>query len=302
MDSRQFINSKDLKSAKNTSPGRNGKSKPSAETPTIADNKKNSDNYYMLRLKEIEAHNIQLEELVQKQKRELTEIITTHNKFISILAHDLRSPFSSILAALDILTKNIKEYDILVVERYIKIATNSANNTLSLLDNLLVWIISQHQGDNFNPVKIDLHNLLLEEIENLTSTADQKHISLVQNIAEDLKITADRQMVKTILRNLINNAIKYTHNFGLITISAMENNQYVEIAIEDNGIGISFEAQKELFKIDSFQSTIGTKNERGTGLGLIICKDFVDKHGGNIWIESEPGKGSEFKFTLPHYI
>jgi signal transduction histidine kinase len=302
MDSRQFLNSKNLKHVRNTPHGRNGKIKPPAETSTIAENKKNSDNYYILRLKEIEAHNKQLEELTQKQKKELTDIITTHNKFISILAHDLRSPFGSILAVLELIAKNLKEFDLSEAERYIKIAKNSANNTLSLLDNLLVWIISQHQGDNFNPVKIDLHNLLLEEIENLTSIADQKQISLVQNIAKDLKITADLQMVKTILRNLITNAIKYTHNYGVITISAMENNQYVEIAIEDNGIGISFEAQKDLFKIDSFQSTIGTNSERGTGLGLLICKDFIEKHGGNIWIESEPGKGSEFKFTLPHYI
>lgn len=302
MDSKEFNNAKNFKPAKNATHGKNGKSKPSDQTTIIVDNKKISDNYFMQKLKETEAHSLHLEMLIQQQKKELTDIITTNNKFISILAHDLRSPFNSILGVLQLVKENLKTYNVSEIERYISIATSSANNTLNLLDNLLVWIVSQHQGENFNPVKIDLHNLLLEEIENLKVSANQKQIKLIESVAPDLYVTADLQMVKTIIRNLITNAIKFTANFGRITVNAIENNKYVEIAIEDNGIGISFEAQKELFKIDSFHSTIGTKNERGGGLGLLICKDFVEMHGGKIWIESEPGKGSEFKFTLPHYI
>ena len=109
-------------------------------------------------------------------------------------------------------------------------------------------------------------------------------------------------MVKTILRNLIGNAIKYTNTDGEITISALESDQFVEIAIKDNGVGISPEAQSELFKINSFNSTAGTDNEQGTGLGLLLCKEFIEMHGGNIQVESVPSEGSEFKFTLPHYI
>jgi signal transduction histidine kinase len=109
-------------------------------------------------------------------------------------------------------------------------------------------------------------------------------------------------MVKTILRNLIGNAIKYTNNGGEITISATEGKRFIEIVVKDNGIGISPEAQRRLYKIHSFHSTTGTNNEKGTGLGLILCREFIEMHGGNIRIESEPGKGSKFKFTLPHYI
>ena len=109
-------------------------------------------------------------------------------------------------------------------------------------------------------------------------------------------------MVKTILRNLISNAIKYTNIGGEIMVSASENKQFVEISIKDNGVGISSMNQKELFKINSFHSTTGTNNERGTGLGLILCKEFVEMHGGKILVESEQGKGCEFRFTLPHYI
>jgi signal transduction histidine kinase len=109
-------------------------------------------------------------------------------------------------------------------------------------------------------------------------------------------------MVKTVLRNLISNAIKYTNSGGVITLSARKTDPFVEISVKDNGVGISAMLQRTLFKIDGYQSTAGTQNEKGTGLGLLLCKEFIETHGGNIWAESIPGKGSEFKFTLPHYI
>jgi signal transduction histidine kinase len=117
-----------------------------------------------------------------------------------------------------------------------------------------------------------------------------------------MNVAADLQMVKTILRNLISNAIKYTNINGEIIINACELKKYVEVTVKDNGVGISVENQRKLFQIDSFHSTPGTKDEKGTGLGLLLCKEFVELHGGNIRIESEPGKGSRFAFTLPHYI
>jgi signal transduction histidine kinase len=250
-------------------------------------------------MKELNAY---LEKLVEQQTMELTEVVATNTKFISIIAHDLRSPFNSILGALELLKEKLDQYNINDIEKYINLASNSANRTLNLLEGLLAWTISQNKEKSFNPVKINLHELLLYEIESINPLATQKQITLNHSIAPYLNVSADLQMVKTILRNLISNAIKYTNTGGEISVSASESKQFVEITIKDNGIGISNKAQRELFKMDAFHSTAGTNNEQGSGLGLLLCKEFVEMHGGNIWIESEPGKGCEFKFTLPHYI
>jgi signal transduction histidine kinase len=256
----------------------------------------------LLRLREMEELNTGLELLVEQRTSKLVEIVSTNAKFLSIIAHDLRNPFSSILGILELLKMSLKELDKNEIEKYVEIIYNSANNTLTLLDNLLVWAVSQNKEKNFRPIKINLYELLREEIENLKTLASQKQITLRHSVKPDLNVTADIQMVKTILRNLISNAIKYTNVNGEIIIDANEVNQYIEIAIKDNGIGISAEDQRKLFKIDAFHSTPGTHDERGTGLGLLLCKEFVELHGGNIRIESEAGKGSIFAFTLPHYI
>jgi signal transduction histidine kinase len=143
---------------------------------------------------------------------------------------------------------------------------------------------------------------LVSELKNINFSANQKQITLKHSVPPNLNVTADMEMIKTILRNLINNAIKFSHSRGEITISATESDQYVEISVRDTEIGISRERQRKLFKMDSFRSKSGTDNEIGTGLGLLLCKEFVEMHGGHICVESEPGKGSEFKFTLPHYL
>ncbi|MDO9255356.1 MAG: HAMP domain-containing sensor histidine kinase, partial [Bacteroidales bacterium] len=151
-------------------------------------------------------------------------------------------------------------------------------------------------------VKIDLHDVILSEIENFNTSATQKLITLNHSITPALYATADLQMVKTILRNLINNAIKYSYLGGEITITASKKVKFIEIDVIDNGVGISQNAQRELFQQNELHSTRGTRNEYGTGLGLMICKEFVEMHGGIIWIESESGKGTKIRFTLPHYI
>ena len=261
-----------------------------------------SEKKLISRLKEMEDLNTSLELLVEQRTSKLVEIVSTNAKFLSIIAHDLRSPFSSIIGILELLKMSLKEFNKTEIEEYVNIVYSSANNTLTLLDNLLVWAVSQNKEKNFKPIKINLYELLREEIENLKTLASQKHISMSHTIKPDLNVTADIQMVKTILRNLISNAIKYTNINGEIVIDASEVKQYVEVAIKDNGIGMSKEDQKKLFKIDSFHSTPGTLDEKGTGLGLLLCKEFVELHGGNIHIESERGKGSRFTFTLPHYI
>jgi signal transduction histidine kinase len=271
-------------------------------TTTIADTEEMTESMLRLQLKKLEETNVQLSEVIKADSEKLKEIITKNNKFTSILAHDLRSPFNSILGFLGLIKDNLNNYDKNKIEEYVNIVYDSAQNTLTLLNNLLVWTFSQNGEKCFNPVKVDLAKLLLEEIAELKISAKQKQIKLNYTLAANLKVKADIQMLRTILRNLINNAIKYTNPGGEVHISALENNNHVEIAVEDNGVGISFEDQEKLFKTEYFHSTVGTNNEKGTGLGLLLCKEFVETHGGKIQSRSEPGKGSELKFTIPQYI
>jgi len=266
----------------------------------IADNNA-SENHVILKLQELEERNAYLESLVNLRTKELSDVVATNAKFISIIAHDLRNPFSSIIGILQMLKEDLNDINVTEIEKYINIASNSANSTLILLDNLLAWTISQNT-EKFNPIKINLRELLTFELNSFTSSATRKQVSMHQSISPYLNVSADLQMVKSILKNLISNAIKYSNIGGEITISASENKQFVEIIIKDNGIGISYDIRRNLFKIDAFHSTIGTDNEQGTGIGLMLCKGFIEIHGGNMQIESEPGEGSEFKFTLPHYL
>ena len=271
--------------------------------PNTKSDKRSFDEKQLLhRLKEMEELNNSLQSIVERRTAKLVEIVSTNAKFLSIIAHDLRSPFSSIIGILELLKMSLKDFNKDQIEEYVNIVYNSANNTLVLLDNLLVWAVSQNKEKNFRPVKINLYELLREEIENLKTLASQKQIMLKHSVNHDLNVTADLQMVKTIIRNLISNAIKYTNVNGEITINATELNKYVEVAINDNGVGISTENQKKLFQIDKIHTTPGTHAEKGTGLGLLLCKEFVELHGGKLRIDSETGKGSRFAFTLPQYI
>jgi signal transduction histidine kinase len=260
-----------------------------------------AEKHYILRLQEMAELNIHLEHLVEQKTEELAEVVASNTKFIAIIAHDLRGPFTSILGVLELLKMNLNDYNITKIEQFINIAADSANNTLALLESLLSWTISQNKEKSFNPVKINLYELLQDEIACFKIPATQKQLTLHHSIKPDINVSADLQMVKTIFRNLISNAIKYT-NVGDITISALEHKQIVEIVVKDNGVGMLPEVQSKLFKNEKLSSTLGTNNVQGAGLGLLICKEFVEMHGGIIQFESEPGIGSEFKFTLPHYI
>ncbi len=251
------------------------------------------------RLQLMEEINAEMKNRLGEQSEKLAEVVATNSKFLSIIAHDLRSPFTSIISVLELLRESYFEYNLKDVEKYIRMATKSANGTLTLLDNLLSWTFAQNKAAFSNPVKINLFKLVQEEIENSADTAMHKLIQINQSIPENLNIFADLLMVKTIFRNLINNAIKFSYIGGEITVYASEGVPFVEITIEDHGIGISGKAQRELFENNALYSTRGTNNEFGTGLGLVICKEFIEKHGGNILIDSLQGKGTKIKFTLP---
>lgn len=246
-------------------------------------------------VKRISKKNIRLQQLVEQQKQELSEMAETNAKFLLIIGHDLRNPLSAVLGVLNLL-QHSEDTDI---QEYIDMASNSAKRTLNLLNNLVIWASSQSEKKNFKPVEIDLNKLLIDELANASESADQKQITLEHICLPLISVTADLEMIKTILRNLVSNAIKYTHPGGRVTIQVTPANRSVDISIEDTGIGMSRRVYKNLMKKDAFFSTSGTKNEKGTGLGLLICKEFVEIHGGRISVKSKPGQGSKIQFTLP---
>lgn len=252
-----------------------------------------------IRLLEMEKLNKQLEELVSSQNKKLTEAKATNSRFMSIIAHDLRSPLSSTIGVLELLKESLKDYRKHDLEEYVNIAYDSSYNTLNLLDSLLEWAISQGKQESFNPVLLNMHKLFADEIMNINTAAEQKNITIRLFVPDDLTVVADSQMVRTVFRNLVSNSIKYTNSGGEIVISVSLNNRLAEVSVKDNGVGMSLKVLQNLFKIDSFHSMVGTNNENGTGLGLILCKEFIELHGGKITIDSEPGKGCETRFTLP---
>lgn len=220
------------------------------------------------------------------------------DKFFSIIAHDLRSPFTSILGLTDILLAELKNFDPEIIEEYIHDIQNSTSQTLRLLENLLEWARMQQGRMEFNPTELKLGHLSAEIMDLYQDNAIQKNISLINHI-KDEKVIGDKNMIRTLLRNLVSNAIKFTPNGGRIELMAETGISETIIAVKDNGTGIRKSDMEKLFSITSNYSTTGTNNEEGTGLGLILCREFVEKHHGRIWVESEFGKGSVFKFSLP---
>ena len=240
----------------------------------------------------------QKEELLEMNNK-LYELNASKDKFFSIIAHDLKNPFNTILGLSELLKDETKSGNLETIDEYSGMIYNSAAQTLRLLENLLEWANSQRGKISFNPIPIKLKELFNEEFSVLNDMARGKNIELKSSLFDNLTIIADKNMIKTILRNLISNAIKFTHKNGKVGVKAMAINNQVEISVSDSGIGMTKETIAKLFRIDANQSTPGTENEKGTGLGLVLCKEFIEKHGGKIWVESESGKGSTFKFSIP---
>jgi PAS domain S-box-containing protein len=241
---------------------------------------------------------------ITKQKEneiQLKNLITTKDKIFSIIAHDLRSPFNGILGFSELLSENMRDFEIEESEKYVEIINTSAKNTLILLDNLLNWAKFQTGQIAFNPKKILISKVVKEIIEASNSIAKIKNITINYNQVEDIKVFTDENMLTVVLRNLLSNAIKFTRHGGNITISTIlnENENEIEITISDNGIGMKAETLNNLFDSTIKNTSLGTANEKGSGLGLILCKEFIEMQGGKIWAESEEGKGSHFKFTTP---
>jgi signal transduction histidine kinase len=236
---------------------------------------------------------------VNKSLEQSIQLNADKNLFISILAHDLRSPFNALLGLSELLLENIQKYDIEEIEKSIILINKSSQNTFELLEDLLKWAGMQSGKLPFNPQKVSFGNVCKEIREILRLYAQAKKIAIYCFDVDNMNIMADIDMLKAIFRNLISNAIKFTNDSGQIDIYAERNQTDVTITISDNGIGIKPENISKLFNISQIHSTTGTAKETGSGLGLVICKEFVERHGGKIWVESEYGKGSNFKFTLP---
>ncbi len=240
-----------------------------------------------------------MEAEVKYKNEELQKLNASKDKFFSIIAHDLKSPFNSILGFSQILEEQMKEKDYTAIEKYSKIINDSSLRAMNLLANLMEWSRSQTGRMEFKLEFCDMAVLIQEVILLLNASALQKSITIDQNLPLTIRLFADKAMMSTVIRNLVSNAIKFTIPGGRITIS-MEQTQMEHIFIvQDTGVGISKSGMEKLFRIEESFSTPGTQKEKGTGLGLILCKDFVEMHGGKIWVESEPGIGSVFKFSVP---
>ncbi len=235
---------------------------------------------------------------LRKYAEELRKLNADKDLFISILAHDLSNHFNSIIAFLDILKNNFRKFTKKETEDQIKIAHGSAETAFSLLQDFLVWTKAQSGFIHFEPKILRFVSICNDVQNNLKYYAKGKNITLHCRIPDDLEVKADVQMMKTVLRNLITNAIKFTPPRGKIEVFAEKKENMVEITVSDNGVGIEPDIQEKLFKDFSAFSTEGTNGEKGSGLGLLICKICIEKHDGKIWAESTPGKGSNFKFTV----
>ncbi|MCD4833329.1 MAG: tetratricopeptide repeat-containing sensor histidine kinase [Bacteroidales bacterium] len=236
---------------------------------------------------------------ISKSEAELKESNNAKDKFFTIISHDLKGPFNSLLGFSELLIKKAKEYDKEKIIKFGNAINTSAHDLYDLTENLLLWGNAQSGNLQNIPEKVNLRKLVIDNISVLKSSAEKKNIILYQEIPENIYVYVDINIISMVIRNLISNALKFTNSGGKISVISVEKDNLVEISVIDTGIGISEESIKKLFRIDIHYTTKGTSDENGTGLGLILCKEFVGKSGGGIWVESEPDKGSTFKFTLP---
>lgn len=247
----------------------------------------------------IEIEKVRAEENLKESEAELRELNAQKDKFFSIIAHDLRSPFNGVLSLSQLLVEQIKEKDYSGIEYYANLMWQSSERAMNLLMNLLEWAQSQTGRIGFNPEFFELHGFLEDNILLFQDIAAQKNISIKRSFAGKIPVLADKHMISTVMRNLISNAVKFTYSGGEINIKVQKSQTEIVIAVSDNGQGISKARLEKLFRIDQSDSTPGTANEKGTGLGLVLCKEFIERHKGKIWVESVEDKGTSFSFALP---
>ncbi len=237
---------------------------------------------------------------LKKINTELEISNKTKDKFFSIIAHDLKNPFSSILGFIDLLDINYDKWSDEKKHKIIKILKNSSESIYNLLENLLQWSRTQRGVIDFNPEEFDLVELTNKSLDFINSQSSLKNITIDHNYSSDLiRIVADRKMIETIIRNLLSNAIKFTKQEGNIFVDIHEIHVGVQVSVRDTGVGMDEITKSRLFKLEKNVSTAGTDNELGTGLGLLLCHEFIKMHKGSITVESEPDVGSTFSFIIP---
>lgn len=242
------------------------------------------------------------EEQVLRYTEELKNLNASKDKFFSIISHDLRSPFNSLLGLTEFLTHSYDEMNPSDIKNSILNIYNSAQQVYNLILNLLEWSMLQSGRLKVEKSIINLAELGMEIMNLYKEGANNKRLELVNHMNDSIFIYADKYMIDTIVRNFVSNSIKFTNPGGKIIIKGMINGDNAEVSVTDTGIGINPEDQKNLFRIDEQTRRDGTANEKGTGLGLILCKEFIEKNNGVLWVESEEGKGSRFSFTVPRYL
>jgi len=234
-----------------------------------------------------------------KSEENLKKLNSTKDRLFSIIAHDLRSPFNSILGLSEVLSNNVDKMSKPNMLKYIGMINISARNLCSQLDNLLEWSRTQSNNIKYKPEFLDLRLLSLNVFTLFELTAYQKKIDLICDISQSTLVFADIDTVTAVIRNLTDNAIKFTKEGGKIIVSSQKNENFVEVSITDSGVGMSCDDVKKLFCLDTVQTRRGTSDEPGSGLGLIMCREFVEMNGGKLWVKSEENVGSTFSFTVP---
>jgi len=250
-------------------------------------------------LKQAEIKINQQKREIESQRDELSILNATKDKFFSIIAHDLKNPFHSVIGFADLIKKRLREGDSDRIEEYVDLIGESSKSAYQLLENLLQWARAQTNRISFSPEPVEIAALINEIIGVQKFQAEQKGISITNSAAAGHRVLVDKNMIETVFRNLIGNAIKFSSNGGNVICTSTKAGNFLEISVIDSGIGIQQGKLKNLFNLEHVESTAGTEGETGTGLGLILCNEFTRKNGGKIEALSTPGKGSTFTVKLP---
>jgi signal transduction histidine kinase len=221
------------------------------------------------------------------------------DKFFSIIAHDLKNPIGSFLNLSEVMFRTFDDFSREEMKEFIEALYESSQNLFKLLDNLLTWSRAQTGKIDFNPENFNLYAIVDSNLSLFKLNAENKKIKLTNNLNPGTYVFADINMINTVIRNLVSNSLKFTNEGGEIKAHSKIHGDMLEISVTDTGIGMSEKIKNKLFRIDTHHTSVGTSNEKGTGLGLILCKEFVNRNGGDIRVESEVGKGSTFSFTVP---
>lgn len=275
-------------------------------TNAMLKTQKNEILQYNIKLKELNSSLLhqkekvdELNDKLRRSEKTLKELNITKDKFFSIISHDLRSPFAAIVSFSRLMKRDIQDLSRDELQDLAMELDKSVVKINSLLDNLLQWSRSQTGKIKYEPRKFRLKEVIRDNVGLFEANAAEKGIKMIDNIDEELYVYGDINMIDTVLRNLISNALKYTDRGGTVTLDSHTRNKMVEVSVTDTGVGISEDDQRKLFRVNDLHTTFGTRDEKGSGLGLLLCKEFVEKHGGRISLKSKPGEGSVFSFTIP---